>query len=130
MIRQHDGKLTMKQIEQLSDGCSVLLNLYHSYPNLHRSVSDSSYFNYMWTERFGTTQKTNKPNCIMKGLESYPGAWIFYDDENNAVWAVFSDGIWKKCFKGTSYELKIPYETSEKEFKKIVDKFFEYLQSE
>ena len=65
-----------------------------------------------------------KPNCHMRGYESCPGAWVFYDTESNVRWLVFSDGIRKGCFKGTSYEVSIPANFTEVQFREAIKKFF------
>lgn len=68
-----------------------------------------------------------KPNCNMLGYESYPGAWVFYDTKYKVRWLVFSDGIRKGHFKGTSYEVTIPENFPEDQFKAAIKKFFNHF---
>lgn len=138
MIIQHDGKLTIKQIEKISSEGDVLNNFYYSekYPTLRvwwaQEVSNSddlrkqSNVNHR-LHGFEIARLMGKPNCHMKGYESYPGAWVFYDTEFKVRWLVFSDGIRKNHFKGTSYEVTIPENFSEEEFKKAIYKFFSHF---
>jgi hypothetical protein len=144
MIIQHQGKLTIKNIERISGEGSVLSNFYYTdrYPTLRawwarprnilrealdhfsgQQMKDEFELNHRMHGReiaklFGT------PNCNMKGYESYPGAWVFYDTVSNVRWLVFSDGIRKNPFKGTSYEVTIPDDFTEDQFKEAIRKFF------
>jgi len=137
MITQHQGNLTIKEIEKISSQGEVLSNLYYSdrFPN----------FRGFWSVKAGDStlgqqlemnfrihgcdiaQKFGKPNCHMKGYESYPGAWVFYDDVRNLRWLVFSDGIRKNHFKGTSYEVTIPEHLTEEEFIAATREFFQHF---
>jgi len=136
MIVQHEGKLTVKQIEKISSEGDVLNNFYYSekYPTLRAwwavqtPTRDDLMQEFELNHRMhgGSIAKLfGKPNCNMRGYESYPGAWVFYDTESGVRWLVFSDGIRKGCFKGTSYEVTIPeYGFTEEKFRAAIRKFF------
>lgn len=47
------------------------------------------------------------PNSIMRGYESTPGVWLF-EDTCGYYWSVWSDGQYKRCYKGTSIFLLVP----------------------
>ncbi len=131
MIEQHQGKLTIAEIESISNDGTVLNNLYFSgrYPNLSlyrlRSLTDPLKFESPHGFNFGLL--LGKPNCHMQGYEGYPGAWVFYDREYNVRWLIFSDAIRKNHFKGTSFEVTIPDEMSEELMKAAVRKLFNHF---
>ena len=144
MIVQHEGKLTMKQIEQISSEGEVLNNYYYSnrFPTLRAwwSASRPWYKSILPRDDFDVEFESNArihgseiamkfgtPNCHMKEYESYPGAWVFYDKEADIRWLVFSDGIRKNHFKGTSYEVTIPDSLTEEQFKMAIRKFFAHF---
>lgn len=138
MIRQHNGKLTIKEIEKISSEGDCLNNFYYSdrYPtlNLWWAVQKSDDNDIMKQAEvnhrlhgFEIALLLGKPNCNMRGYESYPGAWVFYDDEHNVRWLVFSDGIRKGHFKGTSYEVTLPENFFEEQFKDAIRKFFKHF---
>lgn len=139
MIVQEPMKLKIKEIERISSKSECLPNLYYSprFPTLRvwwaidadaagndlMAQFDASHRMHGGeiAKNFGT------PNCNMKGYESYPGAWVFYDIEYDVDWLVFSDGIRKGCFKGTSYEVKIPDDITEDQLKEAIRKFFAHF---
>lgn len=138
MIVQHEGKLTIKQVEAISGEGDVLSNFYWTdrFPTLRAwwvldaIQSDDLTFQFEMNHRMHGGEialKFGKPNCNMRGYESYPGAWVFYDTENNVRWLVFSDGIRKGCFKGTSYEVTIPENFTEDKFREAIRKFFTHF---
>jgi hypothetical protein len=125
MIIHHTGKLSIKQIEDISyEGGSLISDI--RYIQLQRDTgyihTSPSIYGWQIAHKFG------KPNCNMKGYESYPGAWVFYDTERNVRWLVFSDGIRKHHFKGTSYEVTLPEDMSKEQLQKAVQKFFTHFE--
>lgn len=136
MIVQHEGKLTIKQIEQISSEGDVLSNFYYTerFPTLRawwalqKADEDDLMKQFEMNHRmhgFEIARLLGTPNCHMRGYESYPGAWVFYDTEYKIRWLVFSDGIRKNHFKGTSYEVTLPESgITEADFKAAINKFF------
>lgn len=138
MIVQHKGKLKIKEIEKISSEGDVLSNYFSTnrYPSLNvwwalqKSDKDELQKQFEVNHRihgFEIALLFGKPNCHMRGYESYPGAWVFYDTEYNVRWLVFSDGIRKGHFKGTSYEVTITENFPEDQFKSAIKKFFNHF---
>lgn len=50
-------------------------------------------------------QTLPKPNCSVPALESSPHLWHFKDSETEVEFLVFSDGLRKNHFKGTTVEV-------------------------
>ena len=126
MITQHQGKLKIKEIEEFSEQGTVLFNFVYTYEKLsdlyHRLLQSQ-----LRVHGEDIVKHLGNPNCNMRGYESYPGAWVFYDDEYDVRWIVFSDGIRKGCYKGTSYELTIPENMPEDSFIQAVINFFDFM---
>ncbi len=131
MIRQHQGRLTISEIENISNEGTALNNLYLSgrYPSLSlhrlRSLTEPTKLESPHGFDFGLL--LGKPNCHMQGYEGYPGAWVFYDNEYGARWLIFSDAIRKNHFKGTIFEITLPDAMIEDIAKAIVRKFFNHF---
>lgn len=142
MIIQHEGKLKIKDIENISSEGDVLNNFYYTpkYPTLNLwwakeikpldpqgDLAGQLEINHR-IHGFEIARLLGTPNCHMQGYESYPGAWVFYDTEYNIRWLVFSDGIRKNHFKGTSYEVTLPENgITEDDFKAAIRKFFSHF---
>lgn len=121
MIVQREGKVTMKYIETLSNtrNSTVLSNLYYDsrFPSLTRLYTNM-YSNPIrglssLIHGEGSVANFGKPNVRMIGYESTPGVWLFDDTESGIIWMIYSDCHKKNHFKGTSYEVILPANTTD-----------------
>jgi hypothetical protein len=129
MIVLHPAKFTIKQIENISDECESLGNIFYTskYSTMRQWWRDKSPVSELDIYGSEIALKFGKQNCNMKGYESYPGAWVFRDTVYAIDWLVFSDGIRRGHYKGTSYELRVAPKISEDDLKKAITKFFAHF---
>lgn len=120
----------MREVEDLSGKTSSLINFYYSdrFPKLHEWMmgKDGLPLRGYRVHGWEICKHLGKPNCFMQGYESYPAVWVYYDD-HGITWVIFSDGVWKKHYKGTSYEVAIPDNITEEEFKTAINEFFTHF---
>lgn len=113
MLVQHQGKLTIAMVEELTtetmlnyvfkSGNQDVINKYTQFTEMRGPE-----FNY-WSPHSGEAVDTlPKQNIVMRGYESNPGCWYYTSDVTGIGILIFSDGKRKNCFKGTSYEIVLP----------------------
>lgn len=98
MIIQSKAKISCKDaVNEISNNIRI--------PYLAMGVFDSMMETHFAWDEIIRAKKLGAPNSILRGYESNPGMWIFYDLVYNITFYVFSDVHRKNAFKGTSWEV-------------------------
>lgn len=113
MLLQYTGKLTQADIEKFRT--SQLVNFAHNKglaeftEEYCKLVDLCSPENDYWSMYGADAIKSlPKQNLIIRNYESSPGVWYFTSTESDFGLLLFSDAIYKKHFKGTSFEVVFP----------------------
>lgn len=114
MIEQVPGKIYYKQLMDLNTKTLFYGLGGDEYPSFSNMVykyferRESHYLSGTPLEDIHeehTIKKLPKPNNYIKSLEGCPHVWHFKDIETGIEFLLFSDLLWKSCFKGSSIEV-------------------------
>ena len=120
-------KVKMAEVEEMRT--NVWFSLYHTekfeklkaiaLPIIHNGELGCAN-----TERL---TKLGKPSVVMRGYDSYPGVWVIDDTTRPMTWVIWSDGMHKHPWKGTSVEVIFPDGISGDELYAASEDFFTFF---
>jgi hypothetical protein len=130
MLTIRREKMTSRQVLELAEWAIPLLNLLSPTPLLADYYRKHS-TELLCLEASELVSRLGEPvNKRMVGFESTPGVWVI-DHDSGITILIWSDGHHKYPWKGTSYELNMPYGTSDEQIRNCVQEFFEqYILTE
>ena len=111
MIKQLPGHRSLKWLEDDENSSMPMINYIFS-PNFpltsavfERDMDRSHQPDSVCWHRPSVIKKLPKPNCSVPSFENSPHLWHFIDTDTEIEFLLYSDGLRKGHYKGTSIEV-------------------------